>query len=200
MAGKLRGWILDTIWKFKVNDGTDRTVFDEAGYLYQRDTKITATGAELNMLDLSAVGAALKVKTIDIDTPADGAETGTGFVLPDAAVVLDVFVHVLTAEATGATKTLDVGTDSVDSGDADGYIDGVNVASTGIKRPSLAFGAVTRGVLLKENTGDGTAPVPIPDVTMGGKEITYTAGSADFVELVAKLYIVYLELDYTAPA
>ncbi len=48
MAGKLRGWILDTIWKFKVNDGTDRTIFDENGYLYQRDEKITASAAQTN--------------------------------------------------------------------------------------------------------------------------------------------------------
>lgn len=50
MAGKIRGWILDTIWKFKVSDGTERTVFDEAGYLYQRNTKLTATATALNAI------------------------------------------------------------------------------------------------------------------------------------------------------
>ena len=55
MAGKIRGWILDTIWKFKVRDGTVRTVFDEQGYLYQRDTKITASAAEINAI--SGIGA-----------------------------------------------------------------------------------------------------------------------------------------------
>lgn len=44
--GRIRGWIEG---KFKVNDGVDRTVFDESGYLYQRDTKVTASAAEINM-------------------------------------------------------------------------------------------------------------------------------------------------------
>lgn len=58
--GTIRGWILDTIYKFKVNDGTTRTVFDEQGYLYQRDTKITASGADLNATSALALNQNVK--------------------------------------------------------------------------------------------------------------------------------------------
>jgi len=171
----------------------------ESGGAFKIDgTQVTASAAELNKLDLSAVGAQVKVEEIDITAPADDSEISSGFTLPDGAVVFDVFLHVLTKEDTGSTKELDIGTDSNDSGDPNGYADGLSVANTGIVRPSLAHNAVTRGALLYENTADGSAPVPIPDTTMGGKEITYTAGASDFDELVAKLYIVYMELDYSA--
>lgn len=45
--GKLRGWIADL---FQVEDENKvaRTVFDKDGYLYQRSTKITALGTDLN--------------------------------------------------------------------------------------------------------------------------------------------------------
>lgn len=58
--GTIRGWILDTIYKFKVNDGTTRTVFDESGYLYQRDVKITASGADLNATSALALNQNVK--------------------------------------------------------------------------------------------------------------------------------------------
>ena len=58
--GTIRGWILDTIYKFKVNDGTIRTVFDEQGYLYQRDTKITASGADINGTSAALLNTGVK--------------------------------------------------------------------------------------------------------------------------------------------
>lgn len=73
MAGKIRGWILDTIWKFKVSDGTVRTVFDEQGYLYQRDTKLTASASEINSLStqISNVGTLMANTSVtDVDGTA----------------------------------------------------------------------------------------------------------------------------------
>lgn len=72
MAGKIRGWILDTIWKFKVSDGTVRTVFDEQGYLYQRDTKLTASASEINSLStqISNVGTLMANTSV---TEVDGS-------------------------------------------------------------------------------------------------------------------------------
>lgn len=60
MAGKIRGWILDTIYKFKVSDGTERTVFDENGYLYQRNTKLTAEATDLNATSAMVLNRAIK--------------------------------------------------------------------------------------------------------------------------------------------
>lgn len=70
MAGKIRGWILDTIWKFKVSDGTVRTVFDEQGYLYQRNAKITASAAEINAI--SGIGATGIAVLTSAGTAANG--------------------------------------------------------------------------------------------------------------------------------
>jgi hypothetical protein len=58
--GFLRGWILDTIYKFKVNDGTERTVFDENGYLYQRNVKLTASGADMNATSAMVLNQGVK--------------------------------------------------------------------------------------------------------------------------------------------
>jgi hypothetical protein len=58
--GKLKGWIIDTIGKMQVDDGTTRTVFDEQGYLYQRNTKLTASGADLNATSAVVLNQAIK--------------------------------------------------------------------------------------------------------------------------------------------
>ena len=107
-------------------------------------------------LDLG--GMQLRVKKIPITSTPTGAEQDTSFDLPSGAVVRDVLVDVTTAEATGATKTLDVGLLSSESGgDADGLLDGVSVAATGLVRGVATltvgsnetyFASSTRGALL----------------------------------------------------
>lgn len=175
---------------------------------------LTATASELNGLDLSAVGMVVKVKKLSISATPDGSEQDTTWDLPAKALVLDVLVDVTTAEATGGTKTLDVGLLSSESGgDADGFIDGLSVASTGLLRPGAAVTAGgtesyisswTRGVLLTvgaplagtNNAGDvGTyyeKPHSAGSVT--AKSVTYTAGSNDFAEFRGDIYIIYLEV------
>ena len=107
------------------------------------------------------------------DTTAT-TETSTGFAVPTGAMVLPtgIGLDVLTVDAT---ETVDFGTLSTDSGDADGYIVGASVATAGAVKASLANGAVTLGALLKvqdsANAGDA---VPEANVSMGGKTLTYT--------------------------
>lgn len=165
----------------------------DAMTLKKNGTEITATPAELNKLDISVVGAVDKIAKIAITAPADGTETATGFTLPDKAIVRDVFLDVTTAEVTGTTKTITVGTDSSDSGDADGFLTGVSVGTTGLKKGTVADGAVTLGELLLTDI-DGTIDVKEPDISSGGKEITFTAASANFDELEANIFIVYTEV------
>ena len=155
--------------------------------------EITASAEELNQNDVSANGAAYKVKKINITAPEDGTETSTGFTLPDKAVIYDVFLDVVTAESTGTTKTITVGTDSTDSGDADGFLTGISVSTTGLKKGTVADGAVTLGALLLTDL-DGTSDVKEPDIASGGKEVTFTAASANFAELDANIFIVYAEI------
>lgn len=121
------------------------------------------------------------------------AETDSGITLPAKAIVLECFLDVITAEATGGTKTLDVGTDSTDSGDADGYLDGVSVASTGLVKGTLDSGGQTLGTLLHVDESGGGVLTREADIASGGKKITITAGSNDFAELVADLYVIYID-------
>jgi hypothetical protein len=145
----------------------------------------------------------VKVAKIALTAPADGTETTTGFTLPTGAIVLDVILNVTAAEATGTTKTLEVGTDSTDSGDADGYFDAVSVAATGLKKaaPTLhgTNGVVdgVQGDLLWAITAGSAADdrgmaIHSPDIASGGKLVTITAGSADWEEFEATLLIVFL--------
>ncbi len=157
---------------------------------------ITATPAELNNLDLSTVGAISKVKKIQMsaaDFP-DNSEIATGWSLPADAVVKNVFIRVNTAEVTATTKTIIVGTDSTDGGDADGYLAGVSVAATGLVKGTLLHTGRTVGALL-QTTGSATAAVPEANYTMGGKEITVSAGDAGgFDEADFDIFIEYIEI------
>lgn len=135
-------------------------------------------------------GELLTVYTIPFsiaDTTA-AAETNSGFIVPVGAMVLPtgIGVNVSTADVG---MTLDVGTLSSDSGDADGFIDGVSVAAATTAKASLANGATTLGVLLyvqdSANAGD---KAPEANVTMGGKTITYTlSASSDTAEGFIKI-------------
>ena len=156
--------------------------------------KVNSKAEELNLLDISEVGALSKVKKIRITAPEDNSETETGFALPVKAIIKNVWLNVVTAEATGTTKTIDVGTDSTDSGDADGFLEGVSVASTGLKKGTLLNTGQTLGALLRVDEGGTGELVAEMDIVSGGKEITFTAGSNDFEELVADIYIEYIEL------
>lgn len=164
-------------------------------------TLLTATATELNTIaDLSVNGAVVKTKVLPITRVASAAEQDTGWDLPAKAVVLDAYVDVTTLEATGTTKTVDVGLlSSETNGDADGFLDGVSVAAAGVKVSSLVAGSVTRGLLLKETvTGSGAAthasPVPYSVSAGVARSVSYTLGSNNFAELVANIVIHYLEI------
>ena len=102
------------------------------------------------------------------DTTA-ATETDTGFNEPANALVTTAAVRISTVDAA---ITIDVGTDSGDSGDADGFLDGVSTAALGVVPGTLADGAATLGVLLSTDESAGDL-VPEPHVS-GGKSITYT--------------------------
>lgn len=92
-------------------------------------------------------------------------EKDTGFDLKAGWTVLDAWIVVNTAD-TG--ETVDVGTNSNDSGgDADGFIDGASLATTGLVYPDATvtaggtetyYSATTRGALLADYiAGSNTA-------------------------------------------
>lgn len=184
-------------------------------------TAITATATELNAIaDLSVNGAIVKTKVIALTaaTHGTGSEVDTGFDLPAKSVLLNAYIDCTTFEATGTTKTFDVGLLSSESGgDADGFLDGVSVAtSVGLKKGVFAsttgsnntyVGAAgaphTRGALLTElllagndvaNGGDGVAiPGTHLSTAVTAKSVSVTSGSA-LTEFAGSLVLVYVEV------
>lgn len=143
---------------------------------------------------ISAIGAGHKFLVIPVTVVAAATEQDTGYNLPAKSIVKGVYLDVQTAEATGGTKTVDVGTDGSGSNDPDGWLDGASVAATGIVAGSLTSGAQTLGALLHEDEDGAGALVPMPDVASSGESITYTLGSNDFAELVANIVIEFVEV------
>lgn len=137
-----------------------------------------------------------RTKVIRIRFDDNTAEFDTNFTLPATAVVQSLLLNVLTAEVTGATPTIDVGTATTSSGVPNGYMIGISVAATGLVKPSLLDGAVTMGALISEETGTGAdvAYAPTPDIVSGGKTISWSPGGNDFAELVADVVINYQEI------
>ena len=145
---------------------------------------------------IADVGAGRKFFVIPAAIVAATTVNDTGYNMPAKAVVLEAFLDVTTLEATGATKTVDVGfLNAGESGDEDGLLDGASVAAAGLIGPSLANGAVTRGALLREDEDGAGAYVPSRDYTAGTRSITYTLGAADFAEMVANIVIDFIEVE-----
>ena len=163
------------------------------GSLILGDTEVTATAAELNQLDASVVGGQKKIKTIAITAAEDTSENGTGWSLPAKAIVHNVYLDVTIKEDTATTKTVDIGTDSTDSGDADGYLVGVSIATAGLVKGTLGSGGQTLGTLLHVDESGAGVLVPEADISMGGKEITWTAGEAQ-TEFAGTIIIEYTEI------
>lgn len=137
-----------------------------------------------------------KAKVVRI-TAADvsaSENAGFDFDIPAGSIVHDVFVNVITAEATATTKTLDIGTATADSGDPDGFLDGISVAAAGVVRGSLISTGQTKGALLREDEGT-TVYVPCPYVNNTTAKALAVTGSAGFADLVADIIIEYTEVN-----
>lgn len=137
-------------------------------------------------------GLALCSKKIPIANRGD-SEVDTGFDLPAKAVVLDCWVDVKTLEATGTTKTIDVGLLSSETGgDADGLLDGVSTASAFIVQGTLTNGTLTLGALLRDASGVSVAYSRKNHLTdsVAAKSVSYTLGSAH-TEVVGEIHLLY---------
>lgn len=123
---------------------------------------------------------------IRIPFTKNASEKRTGVILPAGVMVRDCVVKVDTAVAS---STIDVGTYSGDSGDADGFADGVSCATAGLVNWNLlddATAKTTLGALIMEaelKSADTTALYYSVGtgylVPAGGKEVTYTTTDHD---------------------
>lgn len=164
---------------------------ESGGILKISGIQVTTSASELNVLDLSSAGAIKKYAVAPLTIVAAATAQDTAIVLPAKCVITNVFVDVTTQEATGATKTVDIG---ISGGDENGLLDGVSVASAGIIKGTLASTGQTLGALLRTDEDGSGALVPEPDVSSGGETICYTLGSDDFAELVANVIVEYIEI------
>ena len=128
---------------------------------------------------------------------ADGTGTNTTkLTLPASSIVIpNPKIYVRTAEATGTTKTLEVGV----TGTAAGFINGLSAASTGMVAPTLTNAAVTLGSLLFVYGGaTSTAPVREEHIVSTAVAVTWTPGSTDWANFDADLILpVYIFADLT---
>lgn len=118
-----RGWYYDSTsgkWVYGVynSSGAVKKVFDEDGALYQEDTKLTATAAQIN---------STKVESQSVLFTEAGAGTYTGTVaLPAGAVVVDIIVHAIALWAAATSAEMIVG----DAVDDNGFFTGVDLKAT----------------------------------------------------------------------
>jgi len=127
--------------------------------------------------DYSRINAATKLiaRTAVIRCDAQTSETQTEFTLPTNAIVKDVYLNVITVDAT---ETVDVGTQGT-SNDPNGFLAAASLATAGLVKGSLADGAITLGALLYEETGTGAdvAYAKTHDLTAGGDPVSYTCSA-----------------------
>lgn len=108
-----------------------------------------------------------------VGSEADNSERTTDFTFPASVIVHDVYLNVITADAT---ETVDVGTEGT-SNDPNGFLAAASLANTGVVYGDLADGAVIRGALLFEITEATTAAARRPCITCGGDPVSYTCSS-----------------------
>lgn len=136
------------------------------------------------------------VRRIKITTTPTGSEQDTGYDLPSKAIVLGVYLDVTTAEATGATTTLNVGLVAGESGgDADGFLAAVECNALGLVKGTLATAGQTLGELMTVDSSGGVL-VPEPHLTdeVTAKSLAYTSSAADWAEFRGAIYIEFIEI------
>lgn len=144
------------------------------------------------LIDTSQSYQVLKIPfDIDDSSTSDNTEEDTGFDEPASGTALflaDPFIVIGTADTS---QVIDVGTDSTDSGDADGFMDGVALDTAGIIQGAAAvtvggnetyFSSCTIGGLLVDflagtNLGQDVGTFNPKKHISGGKSITFTLDS-----------------------
>ncbi len=121
----------------------------------------------------------------ETDTLFDEPLTGKALIKPNPAVRVT---------AIDATETIDVGTDSGDGGDANGFIAAAALGVTGLIKGTLTNGAATLGALLSvQDSANAGDLVPEGHVS-AGKSITITT-SAGSDTGKGYIYLPYVLMD-----
>ena len=108
---------------------------------------------------LTSGGDGVVYATAPLTIVAATTAQATAIVVPAGSVIEAVYVDVATQEATGTTKTVDIG---ISTGDEDGFLDGVSVASAGTIKGTLLSTGQTLGALLRVDESGSGGLVPEP--------------------------------------
>jgi len=141
---------------------------------------LAASGPNEILVDTSNRHQCMVIPISYADSTA-AAETATGFTEPANALMLPNPAFKVTA--IDATETIDVGTLSTDSGDADGFLAAIDVATLGLVKATVVNGGNTMGALFEIQDSANSGDIAPEGHVSGEKSITYTttAGS-DTVE------------------
>lgn len=171
--GKLRGWIAD-LFQVEDENKVERTVFDKDGYLYQRSTKITALGTDLNKATLLA--SADRVNKIAKVALVKASTNVLSWANPEAtSIIITKVVVDITTASTGAS-TIDIGTATVSATTTgDNLIDGVSGAA----------------IAVVDNTDDKGTNGKSKQKLATGKWVTGTQASGDITGIAGYAYIHY---------
>ncbi len=175
--------------EFNIPDGVasvDLYIMAPGGQFVVR--KAVVPGAEPDIaVDVSILNQCAVIP-FSIDDTTAAVETDTLFDEPAKAIFLPTpFIDVLTLDAT---ESMDVGTDSGDSGDADGFLDVILTSAVGLVAGQAPNGAVTLGGLLTTDEDGAGALIPSAHVSTS-KSITYTlTAGTDLAE--GFIYLPYL--------
>lgn len=118
-------------------------------------------------------------------------ETATGFTVPSKGALKPTpWIDVIEIDAT---ETIDVGTATADSGDPDGLLDGISVATAGLVKGTLLNSGATLGALLfvqdSANAGDDAPEISVASAGKG-IVITTSAGSDTVSGLLYQPYLI----------
>jgi hypothetical protein len=178
----------------------------------------SAAGDEIAMLIViaprdvaAATGTGYRIVKTRVAAASSGfaAETDL-FTLPAKCIVVDAWVDIITAEATGSSKLVDIGTSTV-SNDPNGFVEGLSVAATGVIVPVAAFTTGSQITFFASSTyGALLAPVQVAgaddaddsgayleakfDKTSVAAVVSASPAGADFAEFVGDIYVAFIEL------
>ena len=163
--GQIEFWTDDTV------SNVDLYIQGPNGH-FVTEKGVKASGPNEIFIDQGQRLGAMVIPFSYDDQAGDATETDTGFDEPSNAIMLPTPAIRVTAADSG--ETIDVGTDSTDSGDADGFLDGVSVASEAVVKGTIANGGVTIGTLFTVQDSANAGDLTHEGHVSGGKSITYT--------------------------
>lgn len=138
---------------------------------------------------LDMPGQSIRTLVVPLAPTTSAAPVASGARLPADALVLSAHAKISTVTTATSAFTLSAGPSTATIG----FLTGLDIATAGIKRGSLASGTVTRGSLLRETTSGAAAVVAAEYANSVETEIYYST-TVPVTTLKGVLVIEYRKL------